>query len=49
MSYADVERICIDAIKKAVLKKRRAVSETEFASALRGETRRKGLASRRGV
>jgi SpoVK/Ycf46/Vps4 family AAA+-type ATPase len=49
MSYADVERICIDAIKKAVLKRRRAVSETEFASALRGETRRKGLASRRSV
>jgi SpoVK/Ycf46/Vps4 family AAA+-type ATPase len=49
MSYADVERICIDAIKKAVLKKRRSVSETEFASALRGETRRKGLASRRSV
>jgi len=49
MSYADVERICIDAIKKAVLKKRRAVSETEFASALRGETRRKGLTSRRSV
>jgi SpoVK/Ycf46/Vps4 family AAA+-type ATPase len=47
MSYADVERVCVDAIKKAVLKKRRSVSETEFASALRGETRRKGLTSRR--
>lgn len=49
MSYADIERICVDAIKKAVFKKRRSVSETEFASALRGETRRKGLTSRRGV
>ncbi|MFL9828083.1 AAA family ATPase [Rhodoplanes sp. SY1] len=47
MSYADIERICIDAIKKAVLKKRKSVSETEFAVALRQETRRKGLTSRR--
>jgi SpoVK/Ycf46/Vps4 family AAA+-type ATPase len=49
MSYADVERICVDAIKKAVLKKRKSVSETEFAAALRQETRRKGLTSRRGA
>ena len=49
MSYADIERICVDAIKKAVLKKRKAVSETEFAAALRQETRRKGLTSRRSV
>jgi SpoVK/Ycf46/Vps4 family AAA+-type ATPase len=48
MSYADIERICVDAIKKAVLKKRRSVSETEFATALRQETRRKGLMMRRG-
>lgn len=48
MSYADIERICIDAIKKAVLKKRKCVSETDFAAALRQETRRRGLASRRG-
>jgi SpoVK/Ycf46/Vps4 family AAA+-type ATPase len=46
-SYADVERVCVDAIKRAVLKKRRSVSETEFASALRGETRRKALMARR--
>ncbi|WP_065752326.1 AAA family ATPase [Bradyrhizobium paxllaeri] len=45
MSYADIERICVDAIKKAVLKKRKSVSETEFASALRQEMRRKGLTS----
>ncbi|SCB28310.1 ATPase family associated with various cellular activities (AAA) [Bradyrhizobium yuanmingense] len=49
MSYADIERICIDAIKKAVLKKRKSISETEFAAALRQETRRKGLTSRRGL
>jgi SpoVK/Ycf46/Vps4 family AAA+-type ATPase len=49
MSYADIERICIDAIKKAVLKKRKSVSETEFAAALRQETRRKGLVSRRSA
>ncbi len=49
MSYADIERICIDAIKKAVLKKRKSVSETEFAVALRQETRRKGLTSRRSA
>lgn len=49
MSYADIERVCVDAIKKAVLKKRRSVSETEFASALRGDTRRKGLTARRGT
>ena len=45
MSYADIERVCVDAIKKAVLKKRKSVSETEFASALRQEMRRKGLTS----
>ena len=47
MSYADIERVCIDAIKKAVLKKRKSVSETEFAAALRHEMRRKSLTSRR--
>jgi SpoVK/Ycf46/Vps4 family AAA+-type ATPase len=49
MSYADIERICIDAIKKAVLKKRKSVSETEFAAALRQENRRRSLASRRSL
>jgi SpoVK/Ycf46/Vps4 family AAA+-type ATPase len=47
MSYADIERVCTDGIKKAVLKKRKSVSETEFAAALRQEARRKGLTSRR--
>lgn len=46
MSYADIERTCIDAIKKAVLKKRKSVSETEFAAALRQESRRKVLTLR---
>jgi SpoVK/Ycf46/Vps4 family AAA+-type ATPase len=46
MSYAEIERVCIDGIKKAVLKKRKSVSETEFAAALRQEARRKGLTSR---
>ena len=49
LSYAETERVCIDAIKKAVLKKRRSVSETEFASALREETRRKGITTRRNA
>jgi AAA+ superfamily predicted ATPase len=49
MSYADIERVCIDAIKKAVLKKRKSVSETEFAAALRQEARRKSLTSRRSA
>jgi SpoVK/Ycf46/Vps4 family AAA+-type ATPase len=47
LSYADIERVCVNAIKKAVLKKRKSVSETEFAAALRHETRRKDLTSRR--
>lgn len=49
MSYADIERVCIDSIKKAVLKKRKSVSETEFAAALRQEARRKDLTSRRSA
>lgn len=49
MSYADIERVCVDAIKKAVLKKRKSVSETEFAAGLRQEARRKGITSRRSA
>jgi fatty acid/phospholipid biosynthesis enzyme len=49
MSYADIERACVDGIKKAVLKKHKSVSETEFAAALRQEARRKGLTSRRST
>jgi len=46
MSYSEVERVCYDAIKSAVLKKRKVVSETEFAAAMRAETRRKSTAKR---
>ena len=46
MTYSEVERVCYDAIKSAVLKKRRVVSETEFAAAMRAETRRKATAKR---
>jgi SpoVK/Ycf46/Vps4 family AAA+-type ATPase len=47
LSYADIERICVDAIKKAVLKRRQTVSETEFVAAVRQEVRRKALTSHR--
>jgi SpoVK/Ycf46/Vps4 family AAA+-type ATPase len=40
LSFAEVERICLDAIKTAVMKKRKAVSETEFAAALKQAQRR---------
>lgn len=46
LSYAEIERVCVDGIKKAVLRKHKSVSETEFAAALRQEARRKGLTSR---
>jgi len=46
MSFADIERISVDAIKTAVMKRRKVVSETEFAAALRQETRRRGLSAR---
>lgn len=40
LSFADIERICVDAIKNAVMKRRKTVSETEFASALKQSDRR---------
>ncbi len=46
MSYAEIERACFDAIKSAVLKRRKVVSETEFATALKSESRRKSTARR---
>ena len=46
MSYAEIERACFDAIKSAVLKRRKVVSETEFAFALKSENRRKSTARR---
>lgn len=44
LSFADIERVCFDAIKGAVLKRRKGVSETEFAAALKSEQRRKNTA-----
>ena len=46
LSHAEIERVCLDAIKGAVLKRRKGVSETEFAAALRNEMRRKATATR---
>jgi SpoVK/Ycf46/Vps4 family AAA+-type ATPase len=40
LSYAEIERIGLEAIKTAVLKKRKAVSETDFAASLKSATRR---------
>jgi SpoVK/Ycf46/Vps4 family AAA+-type ATPase len=46
MSYAEIERVCFEAIKYAVLKRRKVVSETEFATAVKSEQRRKLTARR---
>jgi SpoVK/Ycf46/Vps4 family AAA+-type ATPase len=46
LSFAEIERVCFDAIKGAVLKRRKGVSETEFAAALKSELRRKSTARR---
>ena len=35
LSFADIERVALDATKTAVLKKRKAVTETDFAAALK--------------
>lgn len=40
LSYADIERISLDAIKTAVLRKRKAVTETDFAGAIKSQSRR---------
>ena len=40
LSYAEIERVAFEAIKTAVLKKHKAVSETDVAAALKAETRR---------
>jgi SpoVK/Ycf46/Vps4 family AAA+-type ATPase len=46
LSYAEIERVCLDSIKSAVLKRRKGVSETEFAAAVRQEQRRKSTPGR---
>lgn len=40
LSYAEIERVALDAVKTAVLKKRKSVTETDFAAALKGANRR---------
>lgn len=45
-SYAEIERISLEAIKTVILKRRKAVSETDFATSLRNEMRRKTASSR---
>lgn len=40
LSFADIERIAFDSIKNAVMKRRKNVSETEFAAALKQSKRR---------
>lgn len=46
LSFAEIERICFDAMKAAILKRRKQVSETEFAAAVKAEQRRKNTARR---
>ena len=46
LSFAEIERVAFDAIKSAVMKRRKGVSETEFATALKSEHRRKETARR---
>lgn len=46
LSFAEIERVCFDAIKGAVMKRRKGVSETEFAAALKSELRRKTTSRR---
>jgi SpoVK/Ycf46/Vps4 family AAA+-type ATPase len=41
LSYAEIERIALDATKTAVLKRRKSVTETDFAGALKGANRRR--------
>ena len=39
-SYADIERVSQDAIKTSILKKRKSVTETDFAAAIKSQTGR---------
>lgn len=45
-SFAEIERIALDSIKTAVLKRRKSVTETDFAAALKSATRRTASATR---
>ena len=45
-SYAEIERICIQAIKSAVIDRRKQVREQDFAAALKDELRRRSGSAR---
>jgi SpoVK/Ycf46/Vps4 family AAA+-type ATPase len=47
LSYAEVESVALDAVKTAVLKKRKSVTETDFAAALKSANRRTAAQSTR--
>ncbi len=40
LSYAEIERVALDAVKTAVRKKRKSVTETDFAAAFKSASRR---------
>jgi SpoVK/Ycf46/Vps4 family AAA+-type ATPase len=40
-SYAEIERICIDAIKSAVIHRRKQIRESDFTQAIASERRRR--------
>lgn len=46
MSFADVERICDNAIKRSILKRSKVLLESEFDSSIREELRRRELRAR---
>jgi AAA+ superfamily predicted ATPase len=46
MSYADIERICDNAIKRSILRKSKELIETEFDFAIREEHRRQEIRAR---
>jgi len=45
-SYAEIERLCIQAIKAAVIERRKGVSEADFISAISDEARRRSVNER---
>lgn len=46
LSYADVERVCDNAIKRSILKRSKSLIESDFRFAVREELRRKELRAR---
>lgn len=40
LTHADIERVALDAIKTSVLRKRKAVTETDVAASIKSQTRR---------